>query len=306
MGALMETERRVLLTGATGFVGRALVRRLVTSGYHCIVLTRSPETALKTLPAGVTAYRYDEPWPAAPAVINLAGESILGRWTARKRRRVLESRTKTTEQLVTWISTASPRPVTFLSMSAVGIYGDRPGERLTEESAPDGMQKFRAGVTLAWEAAAQQATESGVRVVLLRLGNVLHPAGGYLGALLRIYRFLPVVAPAPPDTMLSWISRRDATRLILFALEQDEIQGPLNLTSPHPTTHGELTRLLAAGLGKRYWGHLPTWTLRLGLGAFADAVLDSQCVVPAKAQAVGFNFADSDPAAFLEQALRPG
>ncbi|MDX1687727.1 MAG: TIGR01777 family oxidoreductase [Candidatus Promineifilaceae bacterium] len=294
---------KILLTGATGFVGRALVPRLLTAGHDCVVLSRRPNAGARRLPPTVHMLSYDDVWPAADAVINLAGETIAGWWTPDKRRRIMNSRLQITRRLVAWMATASPRPRTLLSMSAVGIYGHRPGEIITEASSPDPAQAFRARVCRAWEAEARAAGRYGVRVVTLRLGNVLHPAGGYLGALLALYRRLPVVGLAPARTCFSWVSRRDAVRMVRFALENDVPQGPLNVTAPRSVSQGVFTRALARRLGKRLWGRLPTWALRLGLGAFAATLLDSLDVRPAKARELGFRFDDPRLPPYLARVL---
>ena len=198
-----------------------------------------------------------------------------------------------------WMETISPRPAVFLSISAVGIYGDRPGEVLGEGASPDPAQKFRARVCRAWEAEARAAATLGIRVVILRLGNVLHPSGGYLGNLCRAYRWLPLFGLGAASNMFSWISRGDAIRLIDFVLRHEEAQGPVNATAPRPVSQGELTRLLAEKLQKVYWGQLPGWMFRVMLGEFSSAFLDSQDVRPAQALALGFTFVDS----LLVQAL---
>jgi len=294
---------RILLTGATGFVGRPLVGRLVADGHQCIVLSRYPERKDQRLPAQTTVVGYDQSWPAVDAIINLAGESIVGLWTPSKRRRILRSRVETTRRLVTWIARSPARPHTLISMSAVGIYGDRPGEPLDEGSSPDPARKFRARVTRAWEAEAWRAQPLGVRVVACRLGNVLHPAGGYLGKLLDIYRWLPVVGFGSAASDFTWISREDAVRLLSFALHHPSLHGPLNITAPYPVTQATFTRLLARSLRRRVWGRLPGWLLELVLGEFSSAFLDSQAVYPRKALAAGFTFSYPELEAYLATAL---
>jgi NAD dependent epimerase/dehydratase family enzyme len=133
---------------------------------------------------------------------------------------------------------------------------------------------------------------------------VLHPNGGYLEAMLRAYRYLPIFALAGRETMFSWISRRDTVGLIQFALEDDRISGSLNLTAPNPVSHSEFAGLVATALGRRAWGNLPGWALRLGLGDFADAILDSQEILPERALASGFHFADPEIGPYLELVLR--
>lgn len=281
---------KILLTGATGFVGRPLVAQLAAAGHDCWVVSRRPEQTNALFPAGVTPLAYDSQWPAAQAVIHLAGESIVGLWTAEKRRRIMASRVQGTRQVVDWMVGLESRPEVLLSMSAVGLYGDRPGEILGEQSKPDPLLKFRAKVCLAWEREANQATKLGVRVVNLRLGNVLHPSGGYLGKLLELYRWLPILAMGNPQAMLSWISLPDACRLIEFALTNQEISGPLNLTAPNPVSQAQFFQTLAHSLGRRVSGRLPVPLLRLAMGAFADAFLDWQDVRPDKALAHHFQF----------------
>lgn len=281
---------QILLTGATGFVGQAVVKALLADGHECFVLSRDPERAGRIFPAGVTPLAYDSQWPAVPAVIHLAGESIVGLWTAEKRRRIMESRVQGTRQVVDWMAGLESRPEVLLSMSAVGVYGDRPGEILGEQSQTDPLHKFRAKVCLAWEREANKAAKLGVRVVNLRLGNVLHPSGGYLGKLLDLYRWLPIVAMGNPQAMLSWISLPDVCRLIPFALTNQEISGPLNLTAPNPVSQAQFFQTLAHTLGRRVYGRLPVPLLRLAMGAFADAFLDWQDVRPDKALAHHFQF----------------
>lgn len=291
---MTRAANRILISGGSGFIGRALVALLAEQGYQCIVLSRDPDRTQAGLPPHARALSYEVPWPPVQAVINLAGESIVGLWTPAKRERIFRSRLKTTNRLVQWITQVSPRPAVFLSMSAVGIYGHRPGEKLTETDPLDPEQKFRYQVCRAWEEAAEQARALGVRVVLLRVGNVLHPAGGFLGNLLPLYRRLPVVGVGRPESWFSWISRRDAVRLIRFALDEEGLSGPLNLTAPFPVQQGAFTRLVAARLGKPVRGRLPGRLLRFMVGDFADAFLDSQAIYPAGALAQGFVFRDAD------------
>jgi len=290
----MTNRKRILITGGSGFLGQALVPLLAEMGYRCIVISRDPARAQSELPAHAQALGYDAPWPAVHAVINMAGENIVGLWTPAKRQRIMRSRVETTNKLINWMEHVFPRPAVFLSMSAVGIYGHRPGEHLIEFSPLDPEEKFRYQVCYAWEDAARQAIPLGIRVVTLRVGNVLHPDGGFLGQLLPLYRHLPVVGLGRPESHFSWISRRDAVNLILFALEQDAVSGPLNLTAPYPVRQGALTRALANHLGKPVRGRLPNLLLRIALGSFADALLDSQAVYPAGALNHGFVFQDDD------------
>lgn len=284
---------KVLLTGATGFVGPVLVRRLLDAGHSCTVLSRNPAPAREKLPTAVRVLGYDDLWPTADAVVNMAGETVAGLWTAKKRQRIMRSRVEVTRRLVQWMKELSSPPRVLVSMSAVGIYGHRPGETLTETSAPDPEGKFRARVTLAWEAEALVAEAQGVRVALVRLANVLHPDGGYLGRLIDVYRFLPVVVGlGHGDHYFPWISRRDATRFMCFVLERQEAAGSLNAASPQPVARKRFSALLARALGKPTAGRLPDWLLKLTLGEFSSTIVDSQYVLPARARELGFRFED--------------
>lgn len=295
---------RLLLTGGTGFIGRPLVRSLLGAGHECCVLTHRPARAHRLLPGSAHILTYHDSWPEVDAVVNLAGENVVGPWTKEKRQRILKSRTQTTHRLVEWIRVKEPRPEILVSMSAAGIYGHRPGELLTEDAAPDPRGKFRAVVTRGWEAKAGAAQELGLRVVILRMANVLHPAGGYLGGLLAVYRRLPFVfGLGDEDNHFSWLSRRDAQRLILFALERGDARGILNAAAPQSVDQDTLTTLLARHLGKPALGRVPDWLLEPVLGEFSTALIDSQQVIPARLRELGFRFKDTNLDEYLAEVL---
>lgn len=294
---------RIVLTGATGFLGRPLVAHLVGLGYECIVQTRDvARAATLDLPSSVRFASMDD-LPAADAVIHLAGESPIGYWTPRKRREILTSRAEGTRRLVAAIHSAKTRPHTLLSASAVGIYGHRPGEPLDETASPDPRNRFRAQVCDAWEEAANAADLLGVRVIHLRLGNVFDPGGGYLGGLLPIYRHFGGLILGEPDAAIPWISRADAIRLITFALAHERWYGPLNLVAPQPVTHRELATRLGTQLGHRHTWRVPSRVTRALLGEFASALVDDQHVVPGKAIASGFTFEHPTFEAWLPEAF---
>ncbi|MEA3210581.1 MAG: uncharacterized protein QOE70_3638 [Chthoniobacter sp.] len=281
---------RVVITGGTGFLGRPLVEHLVGLGYECTVLTRDVSRASQLgLPVTVKLAPNDA-LPPADAVIHLAGESIVGRWSAQKKEAILASRVEGTRRLVAAIRTARVRPHTLLAASAVGFYGHRPGTALDENAPGDPARSFRAEVCRAWEEAANEADALGVRVVNLRIGNVLHPDGGFLAGLLPIYRGLGGIMLGEPSAVIPWISREDGVRLISYALAHERWYGPLNLVAPESITHGELAKRLSARLGRRFLGKAPARLVRLALGEFASALLDDQRVIPGKASRAGFRF----------------
>lgn len=289
----------LVVTGGTGFLGRPLVEHFVALGYECTVLTREPRRAATCgLPHGVKFARLTE-LPAADAIIHLAGESIVGLWTARKRRAILASRVDGTRRLITALRTAKNRPHTLLSASAVGFYGNRPGEALEESCLADPQQSFRAEVCRQWEEVASEADRLGIRVVNLRIGNVMDPAGGYLAGILPLYRALGGFVIGHADAVIPWISRVDCIRLIAFALANERWYGPLNITHPEPLTHRHFTHTVAQAVHRTSLGRIPSGLLRLALGEFAGALLDDQRVIPAKALAAGFTFAHSSWDKFL-------
>lgn len=277
---------KVAITGGTGFIGRALVAHLAAIGHECTVLTRHPQRA--TLPPGI-AVRPVGALPECDAVIHLAGESVVGWWTPWKRRAILRSRIDGTRRLVEAMRALRTPPRVLLSASAVGYYGHRPGEFLDENSPPDPRARFRSQVCQAWEAEALRAEEMGVRVGLLRIGDVMALGGGFLGGLLPAYRAGGCRILGEPDSALPWIALDDAVRLIAFALES-ELRGPLNVVAPHAITQRTLATTLARRLGRCVRGRIPAGLLRCGLGEFSSALLDDQRVVPQRALDAGFHY----------------
>jgi uncharacterized protein len=283
---------RVVVAGGTGFLGGALVRRLRTDGHDVIVLTRRPSGdgqlawSPGTPPGG-------QPWAraidGAGAVVNLAGESIAsGRWTSARKRAIRESRVTATHGLVAAILSAAQPPPVLLSSSAVGIYGSRGEETLTEQS-PIGAG-FLAEVGRAWEQEALAAAAV-TRVVLLRTGLVLGKGGGALPQLALPFR-LGVGGPVGSgEQYLSWIHLDDWVSLARWALDTAAVSGPLNATAPGPVTNAEFARVLGRVLRRPAWLPAPAFALRLALGEMADAlILEGQRVLPARARELGFTF----------------
>ena len=281
---------KIAITGATGFIGRPLVSYLASLGHRSIVLSRSPQRAERMhFPAG-TEFAPTGGIPPCDAVIHLAGESVAGLWTPARRRRILASRVDSTRRIVEELRGREERPHTLLVASAVGYYGDRPGELLDEDAAPDPQCGFRSEVCRAWEAAASEAEALGIRVVRLRLANVMSAEGGFLGAMLPFWRRGACFLLGNPEAAISWISSEDAVRLIAFALESREISGPVNVVSPHAITQRTLVSSVAARLDRKIVGHVPAWLIRLMLGEFSTALLDDQRAVPAAAESAGFRY----------------
>ena len=284
---------RALVTGATGFVGRRLVERLDGP----VVLSRDAERARKSLAADVTAHDWDPlagPPPAealdgVEAVYHLAGESVAqGRWTAAKKQRIRDSRVLGTRHLAEAIAASSAPPKVLISASAVGYYGSQ-GDRLIDETAPAG-DDFLAEVCRAWEAESQRVREAGVRLVNPRIGVVLGRGGGALAKMLTPFKLCVGGRLGDGRQYMPWIHLDDLVGMILHAAEHDEMSGPMNATAPNPVTNREFTRALARVLGRPAIFPAPKFALKLLFGEFAEALFDSQRVVPRAAEAAGYEF----------------
>jgi uncharacterized protein len=293
---------RVLLAGGTGFLGAALTSAFTTNRHEVTVLTRKPRGPgqIQWSPGeGDLSEQCIEAIERADAVINLAGESIAGRrWTAARKHALRESRTAPTRTLVRAINEARRHPPVLLNSSAIGIYGTR-GEEIVTEDTPPGSD-FLAEVASEWEAEAFRAQQT-TRVVLLRSGIVLDARGGALPQLALPFRFFAGGSMGTGRQYMSWIHIADWVALVQWALDEQGVSGPLNLTAPEPVTNLEFARTLGRALHRPALLRVPALALRLALGEMADAlVLGGQRVVPEKAQALGFTF--RYPA--LEPALR--
>ena len=290
----------VLISGATGMIGSALIPELEAGGHRITRLIRSPE--------GDDDVRWD---PAtgevdAPrleghdAAVHLAGESIgEGRWTPEKKKRIMESRKKGTRLLAETIANLPEPPGVMVSASAVGYYGDRGNELLREDSRPG--SDFLAEVCKAWEAAADPARQAGIRVVHPRFGIVLSPKGGALGRTLPIFKLGGGGRIGSGRQWWSWVALDDVVGAIVHALTNDSVEGPVNVGSPNPLTNAEYTRVLGRVLNRPTIFPLPAPAARLALGEVADALLlASQRMQPARLQETGYEFRYSE----LEGALR--
>lgn len=285
------------MTGGGGFLGVALRQALIERGAQITSLSKS-----KAGSEGGTLFASYEALPDLPAqdvVVNLAGERVVGRWTARRKAAIYGSRIETTRLLSEWIVARDQPPLVFLSASATGIYGDKGSERLTEDSDIDQGKDYLAKVCRDWEQAASPPAWKGVRTVVLRTANVLDPSGGYLAA----RRKPPVVTLGPPDAWLSWISRRDWVAAVLHAIDHEEVAGPLNLAAPSPATQEDFAEALARAAHRRFWGRIPRWAIELALGEFGASVVASLRVYPAKLVATGFAHRDPELAAYLAEAF---
>jgi uncharacterized protein (TIGR01777 family) len=292
----------IAVTGATGLLGSALVPLLTTGGHRVLRVTRSPRRA-GDIGWDPSSGRLDpNALPGIDAAVHLAGENIAVRWTGERKRRMRESRIAGTRLLAETLARLPNPPRVLVSASGVGIYGDRGDAVLTEGSAvPDPPADFLVELAREWEAAAEPARAAGIRVVLLRCGIVLTPAGGALGRMLPAFR-LGVGGPLGSGRQwTSWIAMDDAIGAVHHALMTDGLAGPLNLTSPEPVTGRVLADTLGRVLHRPALAAAPAPVLRLIFGEMADtALLASQRAVPERLVASGYVF--RLPA--LEPALR--
>lgn len=291
---------KILISGGTGFIGHHLVDHLVARGDRCVVLVRRP---LSEFPdrEGVRYIPYDEIDHAGTcdAVINLAGEWVAGRWTHAKKRRIMESRFDVTRKLVDWMERQEERPKAFLSASAVGIYGNRPGEILSETSELDPEMRFRYRVCSEWEARAARAEPLGIRTAMLRYGNVIDGREGIFGILLPWLRVLPVFMRLTPRSVFPWISLRDAIRLTERVLDDPTFAGPVNVVSPTPVPFETVVAALSKTIRRPVVGEVPMRIVRCLVGEVSEALVDSQHILPTKALEHGFQFEDPDIEALI-------
>jgi len=301
---------RVLITGATGFIGRRLCNVLAEAGHELVALSRNPDAATRMVPELHSALEC-HPLQAAPdtaafsgteAIVHLAGESVVGRWTGSKKRAILDSRIISTNHLVEAVAAVRERPKILIAASAIGYYGDRGDEILDEQSQPG--SDFLADVCRRWESAARAAVELGLRVVHLRIGVVLGRGGGALKAMLLPFK-MGFGGPLGSGLQWwSWVHRDDVAGMILRALEDGGIAGPLNATSPDPIRQRRFAKVLGKVLRRPAFVPTPDFALKAVLGGFSSELLSSKRVVPAKLQEAGFRFRFPDLGAALSNCLQ--
>jgi len=292
------SDMQIVVAGGSGLLGTALVSRLRNEGHAITVLTRQPRRAedVQWTTRGSSAswaYVLED----ADAVINLAGAPIAKRWTTAHKREMWNSRVLSTRSLVAAMKSVRRVPPTLINASAVGTYGARGAEELTEESAPG--SGFLAALGAEWEKEALSAAPH-ARVVLLRTGIVLAKEGGALPKMALPFRFFAGGPLGSGRQYLSWIHLDDWTAMVSWALAVEAVSGPLNVTAPHPVTNLEFARTLGRVLRRPAFIPTPTFALRAMLGEMAEAIVTGQQALPAKAHALGFEFTHPE----LDGALR--
>ncbi|MDX1631662.1 MAG: TIGR01777 family oxidoreductase [Thermoanaerobaculia bacterium] len=300
---------RILVTGGTGLIGSRLVEILAADGNDVAVLTRSPDRE-HGLPPAVAEVGWDAEslgdWvtelPRTDVVVHLAGENISsGRWTEERKRAIRRSRVDSTRVLARAFAECDPRPEVLVQASGIDYYGARGDEIVTEEtSAGDG---FLAGVCQEWEEAGRPVEALGVRRPRLRTGLVLSGRGGALPLMKRPFQLFVGGPLGSGEQYVSWIHLEDEVRAIRHLIEEDEADGPFNLTAPHPVTNEELSARLADALGRPNLFRVPAPVLRILLGEMAELLLTGQRAVPRRLEELGFEFRYPDLGRALEEAL---
>jgi uncharacterized protein len=287
---------KIAIAGATGFVGSRLVEQLQAQGDRVVILTRSPQSASSRFPqAEVVGYNplKSGEWQAeidgCDAIINLAGEPIAEkRWTPAQKRVMLESRQIGTQKIVEAIEKATVKPPVLINASAIGYYGTSETSKF-DETSPAGTD-FLAEVCTKWEAAAQAASVTGTRVVILRLGIVLGENGGALGKMLAPFSAFVGGPIGSGKQWFSWIHRDDVVKLIIAALKDAQMQGVYNATAPNPVTMTGFADTLGTVMNRPSWLPVPNFALEALLGEGAIVVLQGQQVIPSQTLAQGFEF----------------
>jgi uncharacterized protein (TIGR01777 family) len=298
-GTLVAKDKvmKVLITGASGVIGSALAPLLSTAGHQVVGLGRGSSGPVWD---PVTGAIDTESYRGVDAIVHLAGENLASRrWSDVQKETLRASRVDNTQRLCQWIAAQKHKPSVFVSGSAIGVYGDRGDEWMDESSQPG--TGFLADVCREWEKATSPLADSGVRVVHLRTAVALTPKGAPLAKLLPPFKMGMGGPIGDGNQYMSWIDMEDHIRAVRFVMENDQVAGPVNLSSPNPTTNAEFTRVLAKVLKRPAFARVPAFAARAAFGEMADAVLlSSTRVRPTRLSELGFEFLYPD----LEGSLR--
>lgn len=289
---------RILITGGTGFIGKALGPLLASQGHQLILWTRQLKP---NLPEGVTDYvnQLSELAPdSIEAVINLAGAGIADkRWSEERKQLLISSRVKTTEQLVDWIEAQETRPEVLVSASAVGYYGEQGNQEVTEQT--QAVAGFTHDLCAQWEAAALAAEKLGVRVCLVRTGVVLGKGGGSLAKMLPAFRLGAGGRLGSGQHWFPWIHLEDMAKVYAWLIKNEQAKGVFNASAPNPVTNTEFTKALGKALNRPTIFPMPEAVLKVLFGEMAELLLVSAKMLPQRLIEEGFEFSYSE----IDQAL---
>ncbi len=287
---------KVVVTGATGFVGQVIVKQLLAAGDEVIVLTRNVAKAAISLGSTCRYYQWDDMESLPPAealegadgVINLMGESISKRWDENQKKKIYNSRISGTRKIVEAFEKLNHKPKVFVSTSAIGIYGNRGAEELNESS--NVADDFLAKVCKDWENEANKARNHGARVAIIRVGIVIGKNGGALAQMLPIFKLGGGGPLGSGKQYMSWIHIEDLASMYIEALKNNEIKGVLNGTSPYPVTNAEFTKVLGKVLRRPAFLPAPSFAIKIAFGEMSQILLEGQKVLPVKFKEAKFRF----------------
>lgn len=283
-----QCMKNVIITGGSGFIGQQITALLLKKGYNVSVFDLHPPGLGEFVRADLMALEeHSELFKDADAIIHLAGTNIFGRWNERKKKSIYESRVTGTRNLAAVLGKLKQKPRCLISASAVGIYGDRGDEELSEESLPG--RDFLARTCVDWEKEARRAEEFGVRTVQIRTAPVLGH-GGLLGKLLPIYKLCLGGPVTDGKQWFPWIHIQDIASVYVFAMENENVRGPLNACAPEYITNKDFSDTLAKVLKRPAFLRVPKWKLKLLFGDLADFIAASQKVSPKKLIDAGYKF----------------
>ncbi len=293
----MPNGQRIVITGATGLIGRQLIEQLSRRGDHVTALVRDVERGRTQAPGAAEYIAWssamaDGPWVSAidgaDAVINMAGTSVATRWSPEQKRRIRESRIDGTRNIIAAIAAAARKPRTLINASAVGYYGTSTSATFTERSGPG--EGFLADICAAWEAEARTAEALGVRVVLLRTGVVLEPHGGVLAQVVPTFKLFAGGPLGSGRQWFPWIHIDDEIGITLWALDNEEVSGAINAVAPEAITYKQFSSALGDTLGRPSFFPVPKFILDMVLGEASMIVVEGQRVVPERTAALGYSF----------------
>ena len=293
---------KILASGMSGLVGGALLPALARDGNEVVRLVRQSSGSSGEIQLDPAQPITPEKVSGFDAVIHLAGETIFGRWTESKKAKIRDSRILGTRYLAEALAASSRKPAVMICASAIGYYGDRGAETLTESSAPG--NNFLAGVCQAWEAAAQIASKAGIRVVSVRFGVILSPNGGALKEMLTPFKLGVGGRLGSGRQYMSWISITDVVNAIQHVMTTESLRGPVNFVSPQPVTNSDFTRTLAGVLHRPAILPMPAFAVKAVFGEMGDELLlASARVIPSKLEGTNYSFRHGELGAALKSML---
>lgn len=287
---------KVVITGATGFVGQVIVKQLLEAGDEVVVLTRNVAKAAITLGSSCHYYQWNdseslpplEALEGADGIINLMGETISERWDENQKKKIYSSRINGTKKLVEALEKLKNGPKSFISTSAIGIYGNRGPEELNESSTV--ADDFLAKVCKDWENEANKARNHGVRLAIIRVGIVLGKGGGALAKMLPIFKLGGGGPLGSGNQYMSWIHVEDLASMYVEALKNPSIKGVLNGTAPYPASNREFTKVLGSAVKRPAFLPAPAFAIKIAFGEMSQILLEGQKVLPVKFKEAKFKF----------------